>query len=343
MSTAGRIDELKRDLAQLLDHRHSNYADRSGGRGRDAEHPGQIPPSGWKDILWRAWSEVSEQNLFLIAGGVTYAILLALFPGLAALVSLYGLAFDAVQIEQQMGALSGVLPEQTQELLAQQLHSLVAASSGALGVGAVAGLLLALWSASRGMSGLITALNIAYEEKESRGFFKLNLIALGLTFGLLAGGVLVIALVAILPAIVQLVPIGAGTRWLLFVVQWPVLIVLVMLGLAFLYRYAPDRDKAQWGWVSPGAIAATILWIVASIGFTIYVANFNSYDKTYGSLGGVVILLTWLYLSSLMVLLGAVINAQAERQTRKDSTDGRPRMMGQRDAHAADTLGRSVE
>ena len=159
---------------------------------------------------------------------------------------------------------------------------------------------------------------------------------------LLVGGIVAIALVAVLPAAVQLLAVGPATKWLLLLVQWPLLIVLVMLGLAVLYRFGPDRDKPQWRWVSPGAIAATILWIVASIGFTVYVANFNSYDKTYGSLGGVVILLTWLYLSALMVLLGAVINAQSERQTRKDSTEGPPRAMGQRDARAADTLGEST-
>jgi membrane protein len=263
-------------------------------------------------------------------------------PGSAALVSLYGLAFDAAQIEKQVGALSGVLPAQTQELLGQQLHSLVETSSGALGFGAAVGLVLALWSASRGMSGLITAINIAYEEKERRGFFKLNMIALGMTLGLVIGGAVVIALVAVLPAAVQLIAVGTATKWLLMVVQWPMLIVLVMLGLAALYRYAPDRDKPQWRWVSPGAITATILWIVSSIGFTVYVANFNSYDKTYGSLGGVVILLTWLYLSALMVLLGAAVNAQSERQTRKDSTAGQPRAMGQRDARAADTVGEST-
>ena len=240
-----------------------------------------------------------------------------------------------------MAALSGVLPSQTQELLSQQLHSLVQASGGALGFAAIVGLLLALWSASRGMSGLITAINIAYEEKERRGFFKLNLIALGLTLGLLAGGIIAITLVAVLPAAARLLGLGSATKWLLLLAQWPLLIVLVMLGLAMLYRFAPDRDKPQWRWVSPGAVAATILWIVGSVAFTVYVANFNSYDKTYGSLGGVVILLTWLYLSALMVLLGAVINAQSERQTRKDSTEGAPRAMGQRDARAADTLGES--
>jgi membrane protein len=198
MSSDARLEQLQRDLARLRTPAKPAKG-RDGGRGREADHPGEIPPRGWKDILWRAWGEVSEQNLFLIAGGVTYAVLLALFPGLAALVSLYGLVFDAGQIERQVAALSGVLPAQTQELLSQQLHSLVQASGGALGFAAIAGLLLALWSASRGMSGLITAINIAYEEKETRGFLRLNLIALGLTLGLLDGGIVAIALVAVLP------------------------------------------------------------------------------------------------------------------------------------------------
>ena len=231
----------------------------------------------------------------------------------------------------------------TQELLSQQLHSLVEASSGALGIAAVVGLLLALWSASRGMSGLITAINIAYEEKERRSLVKFNLIAIGLTIGLVIGGIVTIALVAVLPAAVQLLAIGPATKWLLLLVQWPLLIVLALVGLALLYRFGPDRDKPQWRWVTPGAIAATASWIVASIGFTVYVANFNSYDKTYGSLGGVVILLTWLYLSTLSVLFGAVINAQSERQTRKDSTEGAPQAMGRRGAHAADTLGGNTD
>jgi membrane protein len=158
-----------------------------------------------------------------------------------------------------------------------------------------------------------------------------------------AGGVIAIALIAVLPAAIQLLAVGATTKWLLLLVQWPLLIVLVMGGLAVLYRFGPDRDKPRWRWVSPGAIAATLLWIVGSVGFTVYVANFNSYDKTYGSLGGVVILLTWLYLSALMVLLGAVINAQAERQTRADSTEGAPRPMGRRNARAADTLGENAD
>src|SRR6185312_3602691 len=259
MSSNAQLEELQRDLARLSSPSKAAKG-KDAERGREASHPGEIPPRGWKDILWRAWREVSDQNLFLVAGGVTYAILLAMFPGLAALVSIYGLVFDSGQIERQVAALSGVLPAETQELLSQQLHSLVQASNGALGFAAMTALLLALWSASRGMSGMITAINIAYEEKERRGFVKLNLMAVGLTLGLLAGGIVAISLVAILPAVVHLLAVGPAAKWLLLA-QWPLLIVLVMLGLAVLYRFGPSRDKPQWRWVSPGAGAATLLWI----------------------------------------------------------------------------------
>ena len=294
----------------------------------------KIPARGWMDILWRCWQEVSDANLFLVAGGVTYAVLLALFPGLAALVAIYGLVFDPAQVEKQVSDLSGVLPVQSQQLLADELHKLASASNGTLEVSAAIGLVLALWSASRGMSGLITALNIAYEEKERRGFFKLNLLALGLTIAVMLGGLVVIALLAVLPAAAQLIGLGRTTKWLLLTLQWPLLVAVVMLGLAVLYRYAPDRDRPRWRWVSAGAITATTLWIIASLAFTIYVANFNSYDTTYGSLGGVIILLTWLYLSAFVVLLGAVINAQSESRPERIRQMDLPRRWG----HAAHGL-----
>ena len=338
MSSQARLEELRRDLAALRGPERPARTDGRDDRGSRAAHPAEIPPRGWKDVLRRVWTEVSDANLFLVAGGVTYAILLALFPGLAALISIYGLVFDASQVEKQIDVLAGVLPAELLQLLSDEVHKLVEASQGALGFSAAIGLLVALWTASRGMSGLITALDIAYEEHERRSFLKFNLIALVLTIGLVLGGLVVIALVAVLPAALQFLAIGTTARWLGLVVQWPLLIVVVMLGLAVLYRYAPDRDEPKWRWVSPGAFVATLLWLIASIGFTVYVAHFNSYDKTYGSLGGVIILLTWLYMSSLVVLLGAVINAQSEKQTRGNSTKDPSRQMGQRRG-AADMLG----
>jgi membrane protein len=335
-----RLQQLKRDLDAMTPRQVTTSSSTPRqDRGRTADDPRQIPASGWKDVLLRSWAEISENNIFLIAGGVTYAVLLALFPALAALVSIYGLLLDAGQVERQVATLSNVLPQQTTQMIGDELHKLVAASHGSLSISAGVALLLALWSASRGMSGLITAFDIAYQEKETRGFFKLNFVAVGLTVLMLIGGTVIIALVGVLPAAIQIVGLDRSAQWLLLVLEWPLLIVVIMAGLAMLYRYAPDRRQPRWRWVSPGAIVATILWLAGSVGFTVYVTHFNSYDKTYGSLGGVVVMLTWLYLSAFVALLGAVINAQSERQTLADSTVGHPKPMGDRDAYAADTVG----
>ena len=314
----------------------SKHGSPSHDPGGSAERPQDVPAAGWKDIGRRVWGEISEKNMFLIAGGVTYAVLLALFPALAAFVAIYGLVLDAGQIEHQVSSLAGVLPDQILQLVAQQLHSLTSAPSSSLGIGVVIGLLLAIWSASRGMAGLMTGVNIAYEEEETRGFVKFNLIALLLTIGVIIGGSIAIALIGGLPAAVQAIGLGPVLKWLVLIVEWPVLMVLVLFGLAIIYRYAPDRDEPQWQWVTPGAITATVLWLVASIAFSIYAGNFGSYNQTYGSLAGAVVLMTWLYISEFVVLLGAAINAQSEMQTDKDTTRGPPEPMGRRGARVAD-------
>src|SRR4051812_6420801 len=210
--------------------------DDQSARGREAARPQNIPPAGWKDVLRRSWQEVSHNNIFLISGGVTYAILLALFPGLAALVPIYGLVLDPNQIEKQVGSVSGVLPEQSRQLISDQLHQLASASGGALGFGAIVGMFVSLWSASRGMSGMMTAIDIAYEEDETRSFFKFNIVAIGLTICAMIGGFIAIALVAGVPAVVQFIGLGATAKWLLLLVEWPLLVVLVMAGLAPVYR-----------------------------------------------------------------------------------------------------------
>ena len=342
MSSSSRLDQLKRDLNVITPDASEQASPPQLNRGRSATSPHKIPMPGWKDILVRSWDEVSGNNIFLVAGGVTYAILLALFPGLAALVSIYGLLLDPSQIEKQVAALSQVLPPESAQMIGDQLHKLVTASNGSLSISAGVALLFALWTASRGMSGLITAFDIAYEQKETRGFFKLNIVAVTLTILLLIGGTVVIALVGVVPAVLQFVGLTNATKWLLLVLEWPLLFLVVMTGLAVLYRYAPDRKAPKWRWVSPGAIVATFLWVIGSVAFSVYVSHFNSYDKTYGSLGGVVVMLTWLYLSSFVALFGAVINAQAERQTMADSTVGGGKPLGGRNAHAADTVGEAT-
>jgi membrane protein len=343
MSFSSRLQQLKQDVAAHAGPTEAELraADAKQNRGRSAETPVQIPLPGWKDIAVRTYFEVNNNNIFLVAGGVTYALLLALFPALAALVAIYGLLLDPTQVEQQIESLYAVLPKESAQMIGTQLHSLVEASSKSLGISAIVALLFAFWSASRGMSGLISALNIAYNQQETRSFFRFNGMAFLFTFAGLIGGTVIIAFVGVVPAVVQFLGLGAILKWLILIVQWPVLIGVVLMSLAILYRYAPNRRMAQWKWVSPGAAIATLLWLLASIGFSVYVANFNSYNATYGSLGGVVILLTWLYLSSFVALLGAVINAQAERQTRADSTEPPAKPMGSRGAYAADTLGES--
>jgi membrane protein len=331
-----RLEELKTDLDAISSG--TKPVQGIWGRGRRAKDPRQIPAPGWKDIAVRSWGVVSDSNLFLIAGGVTYAVLVALFPGLAALVAIYGLLLDPAQVEQQVESLSTVLPPESAQMIGDQLHKLVTAPANSLSISAAVALLFALWSASRGMSGLIGALDIAYQQKETRGFFKLNLMAIGLTLAVLVGGTVTIALVGVLPVVVNWAGFGPIAKWVLLILEWPLLIAVVMGGLAMLYRYAPDRKEAKWRWVSPGAITATVLWVFGSIGFSVYVSHFSSYDKTYGSLGGVVVMLTWLYLSSFVALFGAVINAQSERQTLADTTSGQPKPLGSRRAYAADTV-----
>jgi membrane protein len=320
MDSRGQVERLNRQLVEAT----SNSPDRDPGtqdKGAAAT-PVDVPAQGWKDIIKQAWNDISERNIFLIAGGVTYATLLALFPALAALVAIYGLAMDPGQIEKQISALTGLLPQESTRLLSDELHQLVAASQGKLGIAAVLGMVFAIWSASRGMSGMITALDIAYGAPERRGFFKFNLVAVVLTLGTLISGLFIVALVAVLPAFVQILGVGSTTKWLVLALEWPLLIVFVMFGLAVLYRFAPDRPEPKWRWVTPGAIAATALWILGSLAFSVYVANFGSYDATYGSLGAVVVLLTWMYLSAFVVLLGAVINGNAEQHTAQPAAEG---------------------
>ncbi len=310
-------------------------------RGRGAETPQQIPAAGWKDIIWRAYRGTLTDNVSMAAGGLTYYMLVALFPALAALVSLYGLFFNPADVHRQMQAISAAIPAGAQQVIGDELDQIAASSRGALGLGIVAGLLFALYSASRGVSGLIAALNMAYDEKEQRSFIRRNLVALALTLVLIVIGIVALVLVAGVPLVVAAAGLGGFAKWLTLILEWPLLLAVLMLVLAVLYRYAPDRSPAQWRWISPGAVAATLLWLAGSLAFTVYVANFGSYNSTYGSLGALFGMLTWMYLSAYVVLFGAEVNASTERQTRRDTTEGREKPMGSRGAAAADTLGES--
>lgn len=317
------------------------------GRGREARSPAQIPRAGWRDILLRVYDEQSRDNISLIAAGVAFYALLAIPPALAAALTLYGLVSDPQLVEQQIQALSGILPGEAQSILRDQLTAVAGASGGNLTLGLVVSLLFALWSASAGTRSVMTAVNIAYDEQEQRSFLVYTawsvLLTLGGILGLIATLLLVVVLPAILDTIAQVLGLGAVFQWVISLVRWPLLALGVIAGLAVLYRYGPSRRRAQWQWVTWGSGAATAVWLLASIGFSVYVRNFGSYQETYGALGAVVILLMWLYLSAYIVLLGAELNAEIEHQTAVDSTrqdEDSPRPLGERGAHVADTVGR---
>ncbi len=310
-------------------------------RGRRASRPGEIPRKGWGDVLLRVKDEQSDDNLSIIAAGVAFYWFLAIFPALAAAVSIYGLAADPAQLQQQIDTLGTVLPPEAYRIIQAQLTTLVQHSGGALGLGMIFGILLTIWSANKGMKALITALNIVYDEQERRGFIKLNALSLLFTFCAILLGLVAISLVIAVPALIGLVGLSGTFQALLTYLRWPLLGVFLAFGLALAYRFLPDRDAPRWRWVSWGSVTATLLWLGGSALFSLYVSNFGSYGKTYGSMGAVAILLLWFYLTAYVILLGAELNAEMEHQTREDSTVGRPEPMGRRRAYVADTTGES--
>ena len=318
--------------------------DQSGGRpGDQAELPTQIPPKGWWQVTRRAFKESSADNVGILAGGIAYFGFISIFPALIAGLSLYGLVADPATIAQQGESVLSALPQDAQPLIRDQLTSIAAGNSGALSLSLIISIVLALWTASGGTGNLMTAINIAYDEEETRGFVKRRGTALVLTLGAIVFVLLTLALVAVIPAVLGALNLGTFINVIVQIIRWALLIALVIAALAVVYRVAPDRDAPQFKWTSVGALVAAALWVLGSLGFSLYVNNFGSYNKTYGALAGVVVLLLWLYLTSYIVLLGAEINAESEKQTQKDTTKGEPQPMGERRAEAADTLADPAE
>ena len=304
--------------------------------GEQADRPSEIPREGWFQIAKRGWAEAKADQVPLMAAGLAYYAFLAIFPAIIAAVSLYGLFADPAQIVQQMSSLLQGLPAQARDLIIDQLRNQSARRVG-LGIGAVIAIVIALWSASGGVSQLLTAVNVAYDEDEKRSFVAKRGLALLVTLGAIVFMVIVFGLVAVLPAILARLDLGP-LSWLLQILRWVLIAVIVAVALAVIYRIGPDRDAPKIRWVSIGAVVATILWLVASIGFAIYVATFGSYAKTYGAVAGIVVTLFWLWITSYAILLGAEINAETEEQTVKDSTRGPEQPLGQRGAVKADTI-----
>jgi membrane protein len=312
-----------------------------GGRGRRATHPWHIPPTGWLDVAVRVKVQFKRDDVSLLAAGVAFFAMLSLVPTMVALVSLYGLFADPEDIERSVEDTLQAAPDEVRQLVTSQLSTIVDSSSSGLRVGATVGIVVALWSASAGMKHLMGALTLAYDEYEDRSFFGVRGRALVLTLGgLVVAGASVFGLVVI-PS--EFGPTGAtgAVRDVLEVVRWPALAVVVLLCIGLLYRWAPNRRAARFVWVSPGAVIATVVWILASVGFSIYTTNFGDYNETYGALATVIVVMLWLYLSSFAVILGAEINGELERQTVVDTTVGPERAIGDRGAYVADALGRA--
>lgn len=310
-------------------------------RGRRAQAPTQLGVKGWRDTLLRLKAELDNDNIAIVAGGVAFFAFLAIFPALAALVSVYGMMFDVDQVEQQLDTMRGVIPESALDILASQMRRTAAGGSAALSWGFIASLGLTLFSANKGMKSLVKALNVAYGERESRNIFVRTSLTLGLTLGGLLAAIIAISLVVALPGFLDQLGLGSTARTLVDVLRWPLLGLFLLGALAVVYRYGPSRTHAKWRWVSPGATVATVLWLLGSLAFSFYVENFGNYNETYGTLGAVAILLLWFYLSAFVVLLGAELNAESEHQTKEDSTTRPDKPMGGRGAFAADTLGKT--
>jgi membrane protein len=311
--------------------------------GVHAEKPTDIPWRGWKQILKRAWAENKADNMPIIAGGVAFFGFLSIFPALIALISIYGLVASPASVATQVENLSKQLPDSAASLIKDQLTSIVDNSGSALSISLVVSILAALWSASGGMGNLITAVNIAYDEVEARNFVKLKLTSLALTLGSIVFVLVTFGLVAVVPVVITALPLGVVGTILAQIATWVVLLGVFAGALAVLYRVAPDRDAPKFRWVSLGAVVVTVIWAIVSVGFALYVNNFGSYDKTYGAIAGVIVLMLWLYLTCYLVLLGAEIDSEAEHQTAHDTTTGEPQPMGTRDAKMADTLPDSPE
>jgi membrane protein len=342
MRRGGDAAIIERDRGRedhALDHQDTSRPTTvpDNGRGRSAEKPSDIPARGWKDIVLRVYQSISDERLLANSAAVTFYALLAIFPALAALVSIYGLFADPGTIEKQLGAVSSVLPGGAIDVIRDQLHRLVSQPRGTLGFSFALGLVIALWSANGGIKALFDALNVVYQEREQRSFIKLNAITLAFTVSMIAFLIVALACIVALPVALNYLPGFIGL--ILNVARWPLMLVTVTIALACIYRYGPSREKPKWRWLTWGSAFAAVAWLGFSALFSFYVANFGSFNKTYGSLGAVIGFMTWMWLSVTVILIGGKLNAEMEHQTALDSTEGEPKPMGARRAKMADTLG----
>lgn len=307
-------------------------------RGHQAKTPIEIPLLGWWDISKRVYTSLSQDNLSFVAAGVAFYALLAIFPALAALVSIYAYFASPADIAQLLEQFITLLPQSSRDIVLEQITEVSQKSQTALSLSAIGTLLLAIWSSSKGCQALITACNITYHQHNKRQFFQALLVRFVFSLGAIIVAVTALLIIGILPIALNLVGLNDNIDMVIQLISWPILALTFNFALAFLYRYAPHRTPAKWCWVTPGSLIAMVLWIFASLGFSYYVTQFASYNETYGSIGGVVIMLMWLYISAYIIIFGAAVNACAEQQTMLDSTIGPNKEVGERGAFVADRL-----
>jgi membrane protein len=309
------------------------------GRGRQARAPLQIPWRGWEDILVRTYHEIQQDRLLALAAGVVFYSLLALFPAIAAGVSVYALFADAATISKHLSIAADIVPAGTLDLLGEEISRIAAKSDGRLTAGFLAGLAIALWSANAGMKAIFDALNTIYDEEEKRGLIWLNVVSLFFTICAIAAAGLAVALVVLFPLILAAFGLRSIDAPLVAYLRWPLMFVLIIFGLAVLYRYGPSRRLAKWRWLNVGSVFAALAWLAVSSLFSWYLGNFANYNATYGALGAVVGLMMWMWFSTIVVLIGAELNSEIEHQTARDSTVGPEKPLGARGAVMADTVG----
>lgn len=319
--------------------RAANQAPETEDRGRLASSPSEIPARGWKDILLRVYTNIGEHRILALAAGITYYSILAIFPALAALVAIYGVFSDPASIAKHLDKAAGFLPGGAIDVARQQLTRVSSKGGQALGLTFVIGLAVSLWSANAAMKSLFDTLNIVHNEQEKRGFLKLN--AISLVFTLAAIGFILLALgaVVVIPVILKYLGLSDSADLLVRSARWPAMFVSLALALACIYRFGPSREAPRWRWITWGSVAATALWLIASALFSWYAASFGTFNKTYGSLGAVIGFMTWLWISAIVILLGAELDAEMEHQTARDTTTGPSRPLGTRGARMADSVG----
>jgi len=316
---------------------HSPASPDAAARGLHAATPTEIPARGWKEVLLRTWKEAGDDNVGLVSAGVAFYAFLALVPLLGAVVLTYGLFASPAGVARSMARLTTLLPQEVAQIIGQQLTQVVQTSGGKKGIGLLVALALAIFGARSAVGGIITSLSIAYEEQEKRGFLFVNLLAIGMTAAMVVLIVLALGAATGMALLDEALPHLPGVvTALLKLLSYAILAIIAAATAATLYRYGPSRDEAKWRWITPGTLLFALAWVVLTAGFGFYAANLGHYGATYGSLAGVVVLLTWTYLSAYALLFGAELNSELEHQTLRDTTAGPERPLGARGAWSAD-------